>query len=61
MIKNALDRAGGEEYLMRQAEDNPGAFLALVGKTLPKDVNATVAGQLLLKVITGVPNADSNS
>jgi len=30
--------AGGVDYLRRQAKQNPGAFLALVGKVLPKDV-----------------------
>lgn len=31
----ALDKAGGVDYLVRQANENPGPFLALVGKTLP--------------------------
>jgi len=35
MIREALDKAGGVEYLARQAEDNPGPFMALVGKILP--------------------------
>lgn len=40
MILGALDRAGGEAYLLKQAEaDNPAPFLALVGKCLPKDMN----------------------
>jgi len=38
MILEALDRAGGVDYLRRQAVENPPAFLALVGKVLPKDV-----------------------
>lgn len=40
MILNALDRAGGANYLLVQARDNPNAFLTLVGKVLPM----TVAG-----------------
>ena len=39
MVVNALERAGGETYLLAQAKKNPKAFLALVGKCLPKDVN----------------------
>ena len=35
MVIAALQRAGGVRYLARQAELNPVAFLALVGKTLP--------------------------
>lgn len=38
MILNALARVGGEEYLEKQAKDNPTAFLTLIGKTLPLDV-----------------------
>lgn len=40
MILGALAGVGGEEYLMRQAVENPGPFMTLVGKVLP----TTVAG-----------------
>lgn len=39
MIECALHSAGGEDYLVEQARDNPTAFLGLVGKLLPKDMN----------------------
>lgn len=39
MILGALDQAGGEQYLAQQAQESPAAFMALVGKCLPKDVN----------------------
>ena len=42
MILEALDGAGGVDYLQRQAKDNPTAFLSLVAKVLPKDVRAEV-------------------
>lgn len=51
MIENALDDAGGVEYLRRQAEENPGAFMSLIGKILPKDVNTTISGGLSIKKI----------
>lgn len=35
MVAQALDQAGGVEYLTRQAEEKPAAFLGLVGKVLP--------------------------
>jgi len=38
MIREALDKAGGVEYLARQAEENPGPFMALVGKILPTKI-----------------------
>lgn len=42
MILGALNRAGGEDYLLAQAHaENPTPFLALVGKCLPKDMNVT--------------------
>ena len=40
MILMALDKAGGVDYLHRQAEESPGAFLSLIGKVLP----TTLAG-----------------
>lgn len=39
MIRGALEQAGGQDYLARQAEENPAAFMGLIGKILPKDVN----------------------
>lgn len=38
MIITALDRAGGEEYLVQQAHDNPKAFLSLLGRIIPTQV-----------------------
>jgi hypothetical protein len=35
MILAALDKLGGPEYLYKQGLENPGAFMTLVGKTLP--------------------------
>lgn len=41
MIRKALDNAGGVKYLTRQADENPVAFMALIGKILPKDVSVS--------------------
>ncbi len=38
MILGALDGAGGQAYLTRQAEENPQAFMTLIGKVLPLQV-----------------------
>ncbi len=43
MILMALDQAGGVDYLHRQAEESPNAFLSLIGKVLP----TTLAGDAL--------------
>jgi hypothetical protein len=50
MVHTALVKAGGVKYLQTQAEENPSAFLALVGKTLPKDVNLSADGGLSLSI-----------
>lgn len=48
MILQALDQAGGVDYLLSQAHSNPNAFLTLVGKVLPmtlaNDSNAPLPG-----------------
>lgn len=56
MILNALAGAGGVEYLQRQAEENPNAFLSLVGKVLPMTVKHQ--GGLTLTVSTGIDRGD---
>ncbi len=44
MILAALDGAGGVEYLQKQANLNPGPFLALVGKVLPMQITGANGG-----------------
>ena len=39
MILHALDKVGGEAYLVEQARVNPTAFLALLSKTMPRNVH----------------------
>jgi hypothetical protein len=50
MILNALDKAGGEDYLVRQAEENPTAFMTLVGKVLPMQVTGEDGGPLTIVI-----------
>lgn len=38
MILEAFEKAGGAEWLARQAEENPVAFMGLLGKLLPSDI-----------------------
>ena len=38
MILGALDKAGGVAYLVRQADENPAAFMTLLAKMMPKDI-----------------------
>lgn len=51
MILTALGKAGGVEYLVGQAATNPTAFMTLVGKVLPLDVNASHDGKIIAEVV----------
>ena len=51
MILTALSDAGGIEYLVAQSRDNPTAFMTLVGKVLPLDVNNNHGGKVVAEVV----------
>jgi len=48
ILQAATDAGGGDivQYLKQQAVDNPGPFLALVGKVLPMQVTGEGGGAL---------------
>lgn len=48
MILGALDRLGGEDWLLKSAKEDPACFISLVGKMLPKDIR--LGGGLKLQV-----------
>lgn len=48
MIDGALAELGGQKWLVQTAQDEPTAFLALLGKRLPKDLR--IGGGLKLQV-----------
>ena len=51
MILEALDKAGGVQYLEKQADANPKAFLTLLAKVLPMQVTGEGGGPLTIKVV----------
>lgn len=51
MIEKALMKAGGVKYLRQQAIENPAAFLALVGRCLPKDIQVTTDSKIVVNLI----------
>jgi len=53
MILQALEGAGGVEYLQRKAEDprTASAFLSLIGKVLPMQVTGEGGGPIGIAVI----------
>lgn len=54
MILGALDAVGGEEYLTKQATENPVAFMTLLGKVLPLQVGGADGGPVPIEVIQRV-------
>lgn len=38
MILKALDEVGGQQWLVQQATENPVAFMTLLGKVLPTQI-----------------------
>ncbi|SDQ42361.1 hypothetical protein [Pseudoxanthomonas sp. CF125] len=50
MVLEALDKAGGVTYLLKQAQTNPNAFMTLVGKVLP----LTLAGDPDHPLVTAI-------
>ena len=59
MVLRALDGAGGIDYLVRQADENPASFMTLVGKVIPTQVGG-VDGDAIKTVheirLVGVPS-----
>jgi hypothetical protein len=53
MILGALDDAGGQKYLAEQAIQSPAAFMSLVAKVLPRDMNITadVKQQTIVEIV----------
>ena len=54
MILEALDRAGGADYLLERANDpkSSTAFMALVGRVLPKEIKADIAATHVIGNLT---------
>ncbi len=60
MVVQALGEAGGVDYLIKQANEHPAAFMTLLGKILPLQVTGQDGGTLTISVMdyaisTGVP------
>src|ERR1039458_8222413 len=49
MILGALEDAGGQEYLVRQARENPTAFMGLLKGIVPKEVGADVKADIEIR------------
>lgn len=58
MVVGALAAAGGQKYLQGQAEKNPAAFMALVGKVLPLQITGDGGGAIMIKWARGAEASD---
>lgn len=52
MILGALDDAGGQKYLAEQAKENPGPFMALVGKVLPTTLAGDPSSPIVIQLVS---------
>ena len=65
MLKASLSRVGGIEYLVKQSEENPVAYMGMISKLLPRQVEAQVThdgdafNEILLKVVDGTTRTQS--
>lgn len=50
LIVKALDDVGGAQYLAEVAKSHPGAFLTLIGKTMPLQVTGDGGGPVGLSL-----------
>lgn len=57
MILEALSKQGGADYLYRQADENPAAFMTLLGKVLPMQVTGADGGPVQITRIELAPVA----
>lgn len=57
-VVEAFDRAGGVDYLVQLAKNDPRTFCGLIGKVIPLQVDATVDGQMTVtfKTVYEKPN-----
>jgi hypothetical protein len=60
MILGALAGAGGEAYLQRQADQNPVAFMALLGRVVPLQLTGDSANPIsyVVRAPSPVESAD---
>ena len=58
MILGALNDAGGQKYLRRQAEKSPAAFMTLVGKVLPTTITGPDDQPLFSGITVNLVRAD---
>ncbi len=46
MLRASLDKAGGVSYLVKQSKLNPAAYMSLIGRIIPQQIDATIRREL---------------
>ncbi len=54
MVEQALQKAGGTQYLLGQSKENPVAFMGLVAKVLPVQLQQQHSGAINITIQTGI-------
>lgn len=49
MTLRALIKAGGVDYLERQAHENPAPFLALLGRVMPREIHTELTAEVRVR------------
>ena len=57
LVREALDRAGGAEYLLRAAKEQPQAFMSLLGRLVPSEIKGVIETDIKVVVTTGIPGS----
>jgi hypothetical protein len=60
-ILEAFDQVGGAQYLATQAVENPSAFLSLLARILPKDMNLTLVTDYANLVLEAAKRREKSS
>lgn len=57
MVLGALDKLGGEAYLVRMAKKHPQAYMTLLGKIIPTQV----VGDMSYRFVARMPKPEGNT
>lgn len=57
LILEALDKAGAEDYLAKQAHESSAAFLTLLSKLIPRTAIVDAQNAINLQAVTGAPES----
>jgi hypothetical protein len=59
LVLGALSDAGGRAYLRKQADENPSAYMSLLGKCLPKEITGADGAPLMASSVIVIGGTDA--